>query len=77
MTDAQKDHNRLVRNLELVEGRRTTAEMSALLNITPPTYRKKRRTPELLTYAEIKALCKSAKVSIADFTGGELALKGM
>ena len=76
MTESQKDHNRLVHNLWLVEGGRTSREMAAVLNISPPTYCKKRKYPELLTYAEIKALCKNARVSVADFTGGSLVLKG-
>lgn len=76
MTEAQKDHNRLIRNLKLIESGRTSREMAALLNVSAPTYCKKRKYPELLTYAEIKALCRSARVSVADFTGGELRLRG-
>ena len=76
MTDSQKDHNRLIQNLTLLESGRTSREMAALLNVSPPTYCKKRKYPELLTYAEIKALCKNARVSVADFTGGSLVLKG-
>lgn len=76
MTEAQKDHNRLIHNLKLIESGRTSREMAALLNVSAPAYCKKRKYPELLTYAEIKALCKSAKVSVADFTGGELRLRG-
>ena len=76
MTESQKDHNRLIRNLKLIESGRTSREMAALLNVSAPTYCKKRKYPELLTYAEIKALCKSAKVSVADFAGGELRLRG-
>lgn len=76
MTEAQKDHNRLINNLKLIESGRTSREMAALLNVSAPTYCKKRKYPELLTYAEIKALCKSAKISVADFAGGELRLRG-
>ena len=76
MTEAQKDHKRLIENLKLIENGRPSREMAELLNVSAPTYCKKRKYPELLTYAEIKALCKSAKVSVADFTGGELRLRG-
>lgn len=76
MTDAQKDHNRLVRNLWLIEGGRSSREMAEILNISAPTYCKKRKCPELLTYAEIKALCRNAKVRVADFTDNHLALRG-
>lgn len=76
MTEAQKDHNRLVNNLKLIESGRTSREMAAILNISAPTYCRKRKYPELLTYAEIKALCRNARVRIADYTDGVLTLKG-
>lgn len=76
MLEVKKDHDRLVNNLKLIECGRTSREMAALLNVSAPTYCKKRKYPELLTYAEIKALCRNAKVSVADFTGGELRLRG-
>lgn len=76
MTEAQKDHKRLLENLRLIESGRSSREMAAILNISAPTYCRKRKYPELLTYAEIKALCKNARVRIADYTDGVLTLKG-
>ena len=76
MTEAQKDHNRLLENLRLIESGRSSREMAAILNISAPTYCRKRKYPELLTYAEIKALCRNARVRIADYTDGVLTLKG-
>lgn len=76
MTEAQKDHKRLIENLKLIENGRPSREMAELLNISAPTYCRKRKYPELMTYAEIKALCKNARVRVADYTDGELRLKG-
>ena len=76
MTEAQKDHNRLLENRRLIESGRSSREMAAILNISAPTYCRKRKYPELLTYAEIKALCRNARVRIADYTDGVLTLKG-
>lgn len=76
MTEAQKDHNRLIENLKLIENGRPSREMAELLNISAPTYCRKRKYPELMTYAEIKALCKNARVRVADYTDGVLRLKG-
>ena len=76
MTEAQKDHNRLIENLKLIENGRPSREMAELLNISAPTYCRKRKYPELMTYAEIKALCKNARVRVADYTDGVLKLKG-
>lgn len=58
------------------ESGRTSREMAALLNVSAPTYCRKRKYPELMTYAEIKALCKNARVRVADYTDGVLKLKG-
>ena len=76
MTEAQKDHKRLIDNLKLIENGRPSREMAELLNISAPTYCRKRKYPELMTYAEIKALCKNARVRVADYTDGVLRLKG-
>ena len=76
MTEAQKDHKRLIENLKLIENGRPSREMAELLNISAPTYCRKRKYPELMTYAEIKALCKNARVRVADYTDGVLKLKG-
>lgn len=76
MTEAQKDHKRLIENLKLIENGRPSREMAELLNISAPTYCRKRKYPELMTYAEIKALCKNARVRVADYTDGVLRLKG-
>lgn len=76
MTEAQKDHKRLIDNLKLIENGRPSREMAELLNISAPTYCRKRKYPELMTYAEIKALCKNARVRVADYTDGVLKLKG-
>ena len=76
MTEAQKDHKRLIDNLKLIENGRPSREMAELLNISAPTYCRKRKYPELMTYAEIKALCKNARVRVADYTDSVLRLKG-
>ena len=76
MTEAQKDYKRLIENLKLIENGRPSREMAELLNISAPTYCRKRKYPELMTYAEIKALCKNARVRVADYTDGVLRLKG-
>lgn len=76
MTEAQKDHKRLIENLKLIENGRPSREMAELLNISAPTYCRKRKYPELMTYAEIKALCKNARVRVADYADGVLKLKG-
>jgi len=75
-TESQRDHDRLLNNLKMIERGRSSRKMAAVLGTTSPTYCRKRKTPELLTYIEIRALCRDSRIAVSDFVDGELKLKG-
>lgn len=73
----RKDNARLQKNLELVEGGRSCRVMGEIVGLSAASYSKRRKSPELLTYEEIRKLCKNRGVSIASFCGEALTLSGM
>lgn len=72
LTEKQKDHDRLIQNMKLVQGRRSNEAMATILGVSRSTYIRKAKSPELLTYSEIKRLCDFTKVDIAAFVGSQL-----
>ena len=72
LTERQKDHDRLIGNLRLIQGRKTSQEMALLLGVSKSTYIRKAKAPETFTYGEIKRLCDFTRVDIAAFVSGKL-----
>lgn len=76
LTDADKDIARLSDNLRLLECGRSSKKMAAILGVSARTYCSRRQRPDTLTYQEMYKLCRNSGVSLADFVGGRLKLKG-
>lgn len=76
MTDAQKEKERLLRNVDLVQGKRTNAEMGAIIGTSGPTFGNRKRNPESFTLSEIRLLCSRFRIDRADFLTKELVLLG-
>ena len=76
LTDKQKDHDRLVANLLIIQNskQKNNAQMGEILGISSSAYSARKREPEKLTYAEIKRLCKYAKIEVATFVSEQLKL---
>ena len=72
LTEKQKDHDRLIDNLRLIQGRRSNEDMATILGVSRSTYIRKVKQPESLTYQEIKRLCDFTRVDIASFVSGKL-----
>lgn len=75
-TEAQKEKERLLRNIELVQGKRTNAEMGAIIGTSGPTFGNRKRNPESFTLSEIRLLCNRFRIDRADFLTKELVLLG-
>lgn len=73
----RKDNERLHKNLELIEGGRSSREMGAIIGMSAASYCKRRKSPEILTYEEIRKLCRNRGVSVASFCDGKLKLAGL
>lgn len=77
MEDSEKRKERLAYNLKLIQGGRTTAEMSEILKCSTTTYLRRLRHPEELTIEEIWRLCEYTGVKITDFIGDTLKIWGV
>ena len=78
VTLSERDNaiSRLAENLKLIECGRSSREMANVIGVSNVTYMKRRKHPETFTFIEIYKLCRNAGVSVADFAGGRLKLKG-
>lgn len=76
LSEKQKDHDRLVSNLLLIQNskQKTNAEMGKVLGISSSAYSVRKRHPEKMSYEEIKRLCDYAKVDIPTFITDSLKL---
>jgi hypothetical protein len=76
LTEAQKEKERLQRNIELIQGKRTNADMGKIIGATGQTFGNRKRNPESFTLAEIRLICRYFKINRADFVTGELTFSG-
>lgn len=74
LTERQKDFQRLARNLVLLQAGRSNKEMAELLGCSEPTYNRRKKKPEEMTYSEIKRLCDFAKIDMQNFVCGQLKI---
>lgn len=76
LSEKQKDHERLVSNLLLIQNskQKNNAQMGEILGISSSTYSVRKKEPEKLTYAEIKKLCKYAKIDVTAFVSEQLKI---
>lgn len=76
LTENQKDHERLVENLLLIQKgkQKNNEQMGMILGISSSAYSARKKEPEKLSYAEIKKLCNYAKVDVATFVSGSLKI---
>ena len=74
LTERQKDFQRLGYNLKLLQGNRTVKEMADIMGCSAQTMYNRKKSPEKLTYEEIKRLCDFAKVDMQSFLCGTLKI---
>lgn len=73
LTEREKDNERLRKNLILLQGGKNQKEMSKIIGAkATTTYANRLKNPDMLTYAEIKRLCKHFRIKCVDFIEGEL-----
>lgn len=72
LSEKDKDHDRLLCNLKLIQGNRSLDDMAKMLDMSKSTYIRKAKNPESFTYKEMKRLCDFTKVDIAAFVSGKL-----
>lgn len=77
LTEAQKEKDRLSRNIELVQGKRSNAEMGKIIGTTGQTFGNRKRNPESFTLSEVRLLCNKFRIDRSDFLTKDLALTGV
>lgn len=77
MEDAEKRNKRIAYNLKLLQGGRSSTEMSEIMKRSVTTYRRRLVHPEELTVEEIWRLCEFTGVSVMEFIGGTLKIWGV
>lgn len=76
LTEAQKEKERLQRNIELIQGKRSDEFMGKIIGKTGQTFGNRKRDPESLTLAEVRLICRYLKIDRADFVIGEMTFSG-
>lgn len=75
LTETQKDYNRLKENLELLKGNRSCEQMGVIIGGSKSTFQRRMKTPESLTYEEIKRICDYFKIDIGAFVSRSLKIQ--
>ena len=75
LTEAQKENELIKRNLVMLQGGLTCAQMGKILGVSKSTYINRLKEPSHLTIQELNRLCKYFRVNITSFLTGELTLK--
>lgn len=77
-TDAQKDRERMRRNLKILQTleNKTSDDMGLIINKSHGTWNNRLKNPDSLTWGEIRTLCTRFNVDIAVFCAGEIYQKG-
>lgn len=73
-TPAQKDHERLVRNISMIQGGRSNNQMCKLTTWSITKWNRYRQNPEVMPYMEMKFLCNMFNADFDVFLRGELKL---
>ena len=76
LTEAQKEKERLQRNIELIQGKKSDEFMGKIIGKTGQTFGNRKRDPESLTLAEVRLICRYLKIDRADFSIGEMTFSG-
>ena len=77
MENVEKRNERIAYNLKLLQGGRSSQEMSEIMNCSYSTYRRRLVHPEELTVEEIWRLCEFTGVNVMEFIGGTLKIGGV
>lgn len=74
-TETQKDHARLLSNLQILQKTYTVKRCAGFIGKTPGAWRYKMKEPwALFTYDELRALAKFCKVDFAQLLTGNLRI---
>lgn len=75
--ETQKDHQRLLNNLRLIQKINTVAELSELLGISKATWTNRMKEPwRLFSYDDLRLIAKYCNVDFITIVDGTLNLKG-
>lgn len=72
--EVREDYERLRRNLSLMQGTLTNAEMGKIIGVSNVTFGARKKNPGSLTVDEIRLLCNRFHVDRAKFLTEELRL---
>lgn len=77
LTEGQADKERMRANLWAVKGilRVSNAGLAKIIGVTGTTIANKLKNPDLLTYGEIRRICKAAKIDVAKFVAESLSIR--
>lgn len=68
----RKDYDRLERNLRKIEKSLTAIRLCELLGISRSTWHKRLKSPENLTYGELRAISRVSGVDFNNLVSGEV-----
>lgn len=75
MTDIQKEHKRLLKNLKLIVSQTTYEEIALLLGVTPKTICQRMKEPwRLFSFDDYWLICTHYKVDFSRFMTEELRI---
>ena len=77
LTEEQADRERMIANLWAVKGilRVSNAGLAKIIGVTGTTVANRLENPDLLTYGEIRRICKVSKIAKARFVDELLSIR--
>lgn len=74
--ERQKDHQRLLNNLKLIQKNYSISELSELLGITKPTWISKMKEPwRKFSYDDFVLISKYCRIDLIQLISGELKIR--
>lgn len=74
LTESQKRQELLRKNLKLLQGSKTNADMGKIIGKCANSYQNKMNRPNTFTFGEICLLSAKFKIDITDLVGAELKI---